>query len=654
MQRISYRADIDGLRAIAVLSVVFYHLFPKFITGGFLGVDIFFVISGFLITKIIVTDLNNSTFCFKEFYKRRIIRIFPMLIFVFSVIGVYSFFVLLPNEFNQAIKHVFHSSLFILNFKLFKEEGYFDVSSNQKPLLHLWSLSVEEQFYIFWPVALFLIHKFYKKNDHKIFFIILMTVASYIAYVFVCGQNSSKAFYYLYTRFWELSFGALISVIYLKREENPNVFKVDKRVKLFFSYVAILGLFLSLFILSESVKGFAYISFIPVLCVGFLILFHTQSFFIYKILESKILVSIGLISYPFYLVHWPVVSFFHIIDPALLTPFVKIIIFFVTLLVSAILYRFYEYPIRHSSNKKVLKILIFSMVSISIISFFVYKTDQNCFIGIKNPIIKKISDAQNDWGYPKKNIKEISIDGEKVDLLGIEGNETVLFFGDSNMSQYVPRIVYLYDQKKYDKSFVFATDNSLCPIQHIGSYYITSNLHWLRVEKICNFALAPHVKKIVISASWCGYFNNSDSFFYKDNEIHIKANLECMYSAFEKMISNFIKAGKEVFIVLGMPQGKEFDPKFFIKNRNFLGKMNIEMNHVLKENWFNSHKIIKDKMIMICKKTGAKIIDPDDHFLENDYYKAYHHDGIPIYKDSNHLNATYVEKNIKFLDFLMD
>jgi peptidoglycan/LPS O-acetylase OafA/YrhL len=148
IQHIKYRPDIDGLRAIAVISVVIFHAFPKLIPGGFIGVDIFFVISGYLISTTILDNLENNSFSYIDFYRRRIRRIFPALIVVLIACFVVGWFVLLTDEFKQLGKHIFAGSIFLSNFALYSESGYFDTASEAKPLLHLWSLSVEEQFYI--------------------------------------------------------------------------------------------------------------------------------------------------------------------------------------------------------------------------------------------------------------------------------------------------------------------------------------------------------------------------------------------------------------------------------------------------------------------------------------------------------------------------
>lgn len=150
-----YRPDIDGMRALAILSVVIFHAFPDFLSGGFVGVDVFFVISGYLITGIILTGLQQGEFSFLQFYIHRVKRIFPALLVVLFIVFLAGWFLLLPDEFSLLGKHIFTSVLYLQNFALSRESGYFDVASGLKPLTHMWSLAVEEQFYLIFPFFLF-------------------------------------------------------------------------------------------------------------------------------------------------------------------------------------------------------------------------------------------------------------------------------------------------------------------------------------------------------------------------------------------------------------------------------------------------------------------------------------------------------------------
>jgi peptidoglycan/LPS O-acetylase OafA/YrhL len=203
-----YRPDVDGLRAIAVLSVVGFHAFPEWIRGGFIGVDIFFVISGFLISTIIFNSLHRSSFSFTEFYSRRITRIFPALILVLVFSFILGWHVLLADEFKQLGKQIAGGAAFISNFILWRESGYFDNTAETKPLLHLWSLGIEEQFYFVWPLLLWAAFKF---RFNLMAMALSIAGISFLLNVLNITKDPVATFYLPQTRFWELMIGALLS-----------------------------------------------------------------------------------------------------------------------------------------------------------------------------------------------------------------------------------------------------------------------------------------------------------------------------------------------------------------------------------------------------------------------------------------------------------
>jgi peptidoglycan/LPS O-acetylase OafA/YrhL len=201
----TYRPDIDGLRAIAVLSVVLFHGFPQIFRGGFIGVDVFFVLSGYLISRIIFEQLNLGTFNFLDFYARRIKRIFPALLVVLVAVYLAGWFILLADEYAQLGQHIAAGAAFISNFVLWGESGYFDNSAHTKPLLHLWSLGIEEQFYIVWPLLLWLASKL-----RFSFFVLTFILAALSFYLNITGIKSDAVatFYSPQTRIWELLVGS--------------------------------------------------------------------------------------------------------------------------------------------------------------------------------------------------------------------------------------------------------------------------------------------------------------------------------------------------------------------------------------------------------------------------------------------------------------
>lgn len=218
-----YRPDIDGLRAVAVLSVVGFHAFPLFVKGGFIGVDIFFVISGYLISIIIVGSLERNSFSFIEFYSRRIKRIFPALLLVLIACFAFGWDALLADEYKQLGKHIAGGAGFISNFLFWGDSGYFDNAAETKPLLHLWSLGIEEQFYIIWPLLLWLA---WKKRFNLLTITIAVVVISFALNIGeVKGDDAVAAFYSPQTRFWELLVGSVLAYMTMHRQNIFAKFK---------------------------------------------------------------------------------------------------------------------------------------------------------------------------------------------------------------------------------------------------------------------------------------------------------------------------------------------------------------------------------------------------------------------------------------------
>lgn len=210
-----YRADIDGLRAIAILSVVGFHAFPNWVKGGFIGVDVFFVISGYLISTIIIGSLERDSFNFVEFYSRRIKRIFPALLLVLIASFALGWFVLLADEYKQLGKHIAGGAGFISNFLFWNESGYFDNAAETKPLLHLWSLGIEEQFYIFWPLLLWFV---WKKRFNLLTIAITVAIVSFALNIVKVRSDTVAAFYSPQTRFWELMAGSILAYMTLHKQ----------------------------------------------------------------------------------------------------------------------------------------------------------------------------------------------------------------------------------------------------------------------------------------------------------------------------------------------------------------------------------------------------------------------------------------------------
>ncbi|EMK0350486.1 acyltransferase [Citrobacter amalonaticus] len=304
---IKYRPEIDGLRALAVTSVVFYHAFKDLLPGGFVGVDIFFVISGYLITSILIKENKQGEFSILEFYRRRVNRIFPALLVVMLSVMAFCWFTFFTDEYMQLGKHVAGGSGFVSNIVLFYESGYFDASSVTKPFLHLWSLGVEEQYYIVLPILLWLL---YKVRINVTASLCVIAITSFIFGAIEVYRDPTAGFYLPQYRAWELFSGSIIACLHMsgKTDRIPTVAK-----KIF--AVAGISILIGCFILYRDTIPFPGIYALAPVAGSCLVILYANSFRpVNVLLSNKLVVFVGLISYPFYLWHWPVISVMRIIN----------------------------------------------------------------------------------------------------------------------------------------------------------------------------------------------------------------------------------------------------------------------------------------------------------------------------------------------------
>ena len=338
-----YRPDIDGLRAIAVLLVVGYHAFPSWVPGGFIGVDIFFVISGFLISTIIFQNIERGSFSFTDFYSRRVRRIFPALLLVFVCCYAFGWFTLLPHEYEQLGKHIASGAGFISNLVLWNEAGYFDNTAITKPLLHLWSLGIEEQFYIFWPLLLWLA---YKNNVKWLAIITAIASVSFFLNIWFVYSNSTATFYSPATRVWELLLGAGLA----DKRCLEYLAGLGKKLRAVLSVIGTCLIVLGVGLITSGVNFPGVWALLPTLATAILIAVGPQALINRALLSNRALVWFGLISFPLYLWHWPLLSFARIIEGEVLSVTARFTIVTVSILLAWITYVAIEKPVRFGSR----------------------------------------------------------------------------------------------------------------------------------------------------------------------------------------------------------------------------------------------------------------------------------------------------------------
>lgn len=370
-----YRADIDGLRALAVLAVVAYHAFPAWATGGFIGVDIFFVISGYLISIIVFENLERGTFRFTEFYIRRIKRIFPALFLVLAACLAYGGFALLPDEFRQLGKHVAGGTGFVANFVLWGEAGYFDNAAQTKPLMHLWSLGIEEQFYLAWPFLLWLGGK-----DRHYFLGIALAVAaaSFGLNLAGIGSDPVATFYAPQTRCWELMVGSLLAwaTLYGRIQGGTADAIAGCLRSNLLSTAGLLLLATGFWRIDASQNYPGLWALIPTAGAACVIGAGPGAWINRVLLSNRVAVWVGLISFPLYLWHWPLLSFARIVAGEAPDLALRVAAVVLAIALAALTYALIERPIRFGAPRwqKPLALTL-AMVAVGALGLTIHATD---------------------------------------------------------------------------------------------------------------------------------------------------------------------------------------------------------------------------------------------------------------------------------------
>ncbi|RYE52709.1 MAG: acyltransferase [Sphingobacteriales bacterium] len=447
-----YRADIDGLRALAVVSVVIFHAFPHYLAGGFVGVDIFFVISGFLISSILLGSLGGGKFSFADFYARRVRRIFPALITVTFSTLVVGWFVFLDAEYRHLGKSIAAGFGFISNIVLWSESGYFDASADYKPYLHLWSLAIEEQFYILWPFILWLVNK---KRLSVTMITISVTLLSFSINIFSLGLAPEAAFYSPLSRVWEILLGALLAIWTYKGQKSgknePSLNPIRCLLKglnlncqsiAFKNCLSIGGLLLvvlSIAFLDKESNFPGWWALLPSVGTALIISGGMDAWLNRMILSHRIIVGLGLISYPLYLWHWPILAFVRIIEGGEVSANFRMILVGISILLAWLTYKFIEKPLRIVGREgPVLRALVYAALTITVFSFMIFK------IGSPEFRLKKHNELAREFGeYPHKPFHNESCNKRFPQfkdfsscLLSKDRDPDLIIIGDSHSQQY--------------------------------------------------------------------------------------------------------------------------------------------------------------------------------------------------------------------------
>jgi peptidoglycan/LPS O-acetylase OafA/YrhL len=624
-QPTKYRPDIDGLRAIAVTSVLVFHAFPKRFPSGFVGVDIFFVISGYLITGILLDQVGKGSFSYLDFYSRRIKRIFPALLMVLGATWFASWYVLLPDEFAQVSRHVAAGSSFIANFALWSESGYFDASADTKPLLHLWSLAVEEQFYIVWPILISLV--FAKSKRHFFSIAIALWVVSFLVSLWSTYESPTAAFYSPWTRFWELGTGGLLAYMKGYRSEL-----IDRHKNIQGWLGAALLLFAFLFTgKTDPFPG--WIALAPVVGSALIISAGMQSSFCRYVLANKVLVFIGLVSYPLYLWHWPLLVLPKIVLGDALSPLLRVALLSAAFVLAVFTFYVVEGKLRHSRSFKVPAVLASLMLAFFIVGVFF--TSFEVSSRHKNADLSRILNAKLDWEYPARGFKALSGVGHQFWFQNSRISEKAIFIGDSNMEQYAPRISRLLSEHPTKAlSVIYATKGD-CPIT--PALYESRRQCKDEMTRAFQLAAEKDIVTVVLGQLWLDYPELATNQKYQDS---LASQIKTL------------SASKKVFVLLNIPVGAQYNPKTMFSGSRLttLVALDPSLQKFDAKKFRTINKDLFSVVRRIALENGAQVIDPLPTLCDDNECRIYDSKGDPLYIDEAHFRASYVEAQVKFLD----
>jgi peptidoglycan/LPS O-acetylase OafA/YrhL len=633
----NYRPDIDGLRAIAVLSVIGFHAFPTAMPGGFMGVDLFFVISGFLISTIIFNGLSADRFSFIDFYSRRIKRIFPALLLVLMTSFVIGWFVLLPGELKQLGKHIAAGAGFGSNFVLLSESGYFDKLSDTKPLLHLWSLGIEEQFYVIWPFALYLTWKFKKS------FLVVITVLLLASFALNVGRihlHAVSVFYNPATRFWELMVGAcLASLVLEKTALTVWINAQDHKRRNFLAISGLMLLALGYFFLTKEKRFPGWWALLPTLGAASIIAAGAHAWLNRKVLAHPVLVWVGLISYPLYLWHWPLLSFARVVQSETPSIAIRSAAIALSVFLAWLTYVLVEKRVRHLKNKNVTVTLISLMLLTGFLGYNSFSRDGYSF----RTSIKKLAQQNNGFNWGDANIVNLTGKNDPPSF-----KRDVMLIGDSHAQAIFAGLSDIFEKHK---TRLQLRAGAACPpfydltVQHIGQPEGCKEVMNSYLDAVINDA---SIKTVILTSRGPLYltgrgFGDIDMIhlMIKSKFANAKPNedyTDVFADAMTRTLTMLTKANKKIFFIVDVPE-LGFEPEQCVDVRPYKLFDNkkticaVTKDVYLKRN--ASYLTIVDQQAKAFP--NVKFLYPSNHLCDEQFCYA-KKEGLIFYRDDDHLS----------------
>jgi peptidoglycan/LPS O-acetylase OafA/YrhL len=630
---ITYRPEIDGLRTLAVLPVILFHAGFEFFSGGYIGVDVFFVISGYLITSILLKELESGSFSILNFYERRARRIMPALFFVVFACIPLAWLLMVPEELKLFGQSLVSVSTFSSNVYFWLTTNYFSASAEELPLLHTWSLAVEEQFYLIFPLLLAF---FWRQGITRLLGIIVgLAIISILLSEYGWRYNSIANFYLLPTRGWELLLGAILAFPVFKSFRHID----NARIKNFLANVGFSAILFSIFFFDKNTPFPSVYSLVPVIGTCLIICFATKDSFSGMLLSSKPFVGIGLISYSAYLWHQPLFAFSRMASNQEPSQLLMMILALSSLLLAYISWRFVEAPFRQKNAIKRNSIFVFSTAGISLLLLIGLALHFGHNLKAQGTLyadfVKNENAIDPNYGLPFIGCNAFDY---KFSVCATKPEAEIFLWGDS----FAAHLTQFFDSE--ERGLVQATmsscfpNTSFTPYENSGAY----NHSWAQnCHKFANNALkyaieSEHIKFVVISSTYTWPLNNENS--YDGKSIRSITRQEYL-EALAKDIKSLRLSGKEVVIVGPTPTSNkhplECAKKLLLAHNSGVRLDKRKMSQCDFEYPFNKiDTFLQDLSI----KADVAVVDPRSILCDENNICSVFVEGFPVYKDWGHLS----------------
>jgi len=647
-----YRPDIDGLRAVAVAGVIVYHAFPHRLPGGFCGVDVFFVVSGFVLTRMVARDVVGGRFSLAHFYARRIRRLFPALAAALTTCLALGAVGLLPTEFALLGRHTTASVLFAENVLLHRTGDYFAPAAASTPLLHLWSLAVEEQLYVVFPFVVLLVIRASgrcagearsARSTAAILAAAFATLAgaSFAANLVASTRDPSADFYLTEHRAWEFLAGAVLACADARRGATRAGSRATAA-----SVCGIVLLLGSMACLHGDAPYPGWRAALPVTATLLLVGAGGGTWIGRAILSNRLAVRVGLLSYPLYLFHWPLLAFAHMVDgrrPPLADLYGALA---ASVALAVLTHRFIEGRIRRNPSPWTVPLLVASLVVIGVAG----TAAALGALPVRNdgPAIRQVVDAIRD-DTRAALASRVTADAALL-RIGGDGPKT-LFYGDSMAPQYVPRLLALLDGAPAGgRGALVVGAPGTPPIPGVTS---PSRPGAEQVARRFRDVLDTHpeVDRVVLLALWHFYLSPHERYAIDGRRLSEPDGRQRALERLAALFAELAARGKRVTVVLASPGDPRLAPEAFLR-RGFGSITPVTPPPVTVANFLANHPALAEfqgALAAIARRDGADVVDPLRFLCPDGVCVAADGDG-PIRYDQNHLRATFVRDHVRYLD----